>query len=139
MRNLLAAIGNQLITCADKELVTLQPPAGQSCGTFLAQYISSRGGYLTNPDATAGCRFCSSRTTDEWMGPAFNIFYRHHWRDFGFFCAYIVFNVSDERLMCGVGVLMGALDLRGVSPYLFLQSEEASAARICVEEGAGAV
>jgi ATP-binding cassette subfamily G (WHITE) protein 2 (SNQ2) len=87
------AIGNQLINCADKELVTVEPPSGQTCGEFMARYISSSGGYLTNPDASAACRFCSSRTTDQWMEPKFNIFYRHHWRDFGLFCAYILFNV----------------------------------------------
>ncbi|KAF8965800.1 ABC-2 type transporter-domain-containing protein [Flammula alnicola] len=87
-------VGLQLINCAEKELVTLQPPSGQTCGGFMAQYIATRGGYLTNTDATSDCRFCSSRTTDQWMGPAFNIYYRNHWRDFGFFCAYIIFNVS---------------------------------------------
>ena len=88
------AIGGQLINCSDNEIVTLEPPSGQSCGEFMADYISSRGGYITNPDASATCRFCSSRTTDEWMGLTFNIFYRHHWRNFGLFCAYIIFNVS---------------------------------------------
>ena len=88
------AIGHQLINCSDKELVTLEPPTGQTCGEFMARYISSRGGYLTNPDASTTCHFCSSRTTDEWMGPTFNIFYQNHWRDFGLFCVYIIFNVS---------------------------------------------
>ena len=88
------AIGHQLINCADKELVTVEPPSGQTCGEFMAGYILSSGGYLTNPDASAACRFCSSRTTDQWMGPKFNIFYSHHWRNFGLFCAYILFNVS---------------------------------------------
>ncbi|PPQ79035.1 hypothetical protein CVT25_002344 [Psilocybe cyanescens] len=87
------AVGGQLINCSEKEYLTLQPPSGQTCGQFMAQYISSRGGYLTNSDASSGCRFCPSRTTDEWMGPTFNIFYRHHWRDFGIFCAYILFNL----------------------------------------------
>jgi ATP-binding cassette, subfamily G (WHITE), member 2, SNQ2 len=88
------AIGHQLINCSDKELVTLQPPSGQTCGEFMARYISNRGGYLTNPDASTACNFCSSRTTDQWMEPTFNIFYQHHWRDFGLFWVYIIFNVS---------------------------------------------
>ena len=92
------AIGNQLINCSNEELVTLEPPSGQTCGEFMASYISSRGGYLTNSNASTACQFCSSRTTDEFMEPTFNIFYQHHWRDFGFFCAYIVFNVSFVSL-----------------------------------------
>jgi len=93
------AIGHQLINCADKELVTLQPPSGQTCGEFMAGFISNRGGYLTNPDASTACRFCSSRTTDQWMEPTFNIFYGHHWRDFGFFCVYITFNICAIYLL----------------------------------------
>ena len=94
-----SAVGRQLINCAEKELVTLQPPTGESCSTFMAQFISNRGGYLMNPDDVSNCRFCSSRTTDQWMEPSFNIFYSHHWRDFGLFCAYILFNVS-RSLSC---------------------------------------
>lgn len=82
------------INCSSTELVTLDPPSGQSCGTFLQEYISRAGGYVTNPDATSGCQFCSARTTDQWMGPTFNIYYEHHWRDFAIFWGYIAFNVS---------------------------------------------
>ncbi|KAH6877437.1 pleiotropic drug resistance ABC transporter [Coprinopsis sp. MPI-PUGE-AT-0042] len=87
------AVGRQPINCSSTELVTLEPPGGQTCGGYLNPYISRAGGYLTNPDASTGCLFCPSRTTDEWLGPTFNIFYERHWRDFGLFCAYIVFNV----------------------------------------------
>lgn len=90
-----AAIGRQRIQCSDMELVTIEPPAGLSCASFMARFISDSGGYLENPDASSACRFCSARTTDEWMGSSFNIFYKNHWRDFGLFWAYIVFNVSQ--------------------------------------------
>lgn len=105
--NVSVAIGRQHINCAEKELVTLEPPSGQTCGGFMAQYITNRGGYLTNSDATSNCHFCSSRTTDQWMGPSFNIFYAHHWRDFGFFCAYIIFNVSYLRIIHSLAIFNG--------------------------------
>ena len=92
------AIGHQLINCSDHELVTLEPPLGETCGAFMARYISNSGGYLTNPDEFLDCHYCSSRTTDEWMEPSFNIFYRNHWRNFGVFCIYIIFNVSFVSL-----------------------------------------
>jgi len=60
----------------------------------MQNYISNAGGYLTNPDATSSCQFCSSRTTDQFLGPSFNIQYSHHWRNVGFLAAYILFNVS---------------------------------------------
>ena len=89
-----AAIGRMEINCSPTELVTVDPPSGQTCGSFLQEYISRSGGYITNPDATIGCQYCSARTTDEWMEPNFNILYSNHWRDFGIFWGYIVFNVS---------------------------------------------
>ncbi|KAF8624325.1 hypothetical protein AX17_007154 [Amanita inopinata Kibby_2008] len=89
------AIGHQSITCANKELVSVTPPPGSgTCSTFLSAYISSMGGYVANPDATSECLFCSSRTTDEFLRPSFNIFWDHRWRDLGLFCAYIVFNTA---------------------------------------------
>ena len=87
------AIGHMEINCSFTELVTVDPPLGQTCGSFLQEYISRSGGYITNPDATSDCQYCSARTTDEWMKPNFNILYSNHWRDFGIFWGYIVFNV----------------------------------------------
>lgn len=82
------------ITCAEKEYAHLNPPSGQTCGNYLDAFISARGGYITNPDATSACSYCSSATTDQFLGPTFNIYYSTHWRDFGIFCAFIIFNVS---------------------------------------------
>lgn len=98
-----SAIGKNNITCKQIELVTLEPPLGQSCGNYMQSYIVRAGGYLTNPDATAGCQFCSSRTTDQFLGPSFNIEYSHHWRNFGFMVAFIMFNVSLSRI-CSLGI-----------------------------------
>ncbi|PPQ68464.1 hypothetical protein CVT24_005561 [Panaeolus cyanescens] len=61
------AIGRQQVQCSDMELVTVDPPSGLSCASFLARYIIDRGGYVANPDALSACRFCSARTTDEWL------------------------------------------------------------------------
>ena len=89
-----SAVGRSPINCSGEELVTIQPPGGQTCGAFMAEYIQRAGGYLTNSDATSDCLFCSSRTTDEWLGPTFNIYWHDRWRNLGLFICYIVFNVS---------------------------------------------
>ncbi|PPQ81326.1 hypothetical protein CVT25_015082 [Psilocybe cyanescens] len=88
------AIGHQDINCSPIEFVRVDPPSGQTCGAFMAPYISAAGGYLANPDATSACEFCSMRTTDQFLGTAFNIFYKNHWRDFGIFIAFSLFNIS---------------------------------------------
>ncbi|CDO77419.1 hypothetical protein BN946_scf184857.g26 [Trametes cinnabarina] len=87
------ALGKQPIQCAPVELVTIQPPSGQSCAQYMEPYIAMAGGYLTNPDASSGCQYCEFSTTDGFLGTSFNIFYSHHWRDLGIFVAFICFNV----------------------------------------------
>jgi len=88
------AVGGQNVACAPVEFVKLNPPSGQTCGDYMQRYISRAGGYLTNPDATSTCEFCSVRTTDQFLGANFNIKYSHHWRDLGFVLAFVLFNVS---------------------------------------------
>ncbi|TDL30143.1 hypothetical protein BD410DRAFT_780681 [Rickenella mellea] len=88
------AIGGKTVTCADKELVTLNPPSGQSCSSYMQNFISSRGGYLANPDATSSCQFCPYRTTDQFMGSSFNIEYSHRWRNIGILCGVTLFNIA---------------------------------------------
>lgn len=58
------------------------------------QYISTAGGYLTNPDSLSNCEFCAFRTSDQFLGLQFNIQYSNRWRDVGIFCGFTVFNVS---------------------------------------------
>ena len=87
-------MGHQEINCSSVEIVKLNPPSGQTCGDYLQKYISNNGGYLLDPSATSACEFCSTRTTDEFLGSNFNIFYDHHWRNLALLCAFTVFNAS---------------------------------------------
>lgn len=100
------AVGQSMIQCSSVEFVTMQPPLGQHCGAYLLEYISNEGGYLINPGATEDCKFCSTRTTDEFLANAFNIDYTHHWRDFGLMMVYLIFNVRFwHRDICEVADL----------------------------------
>ncbi|KAG1807446.1 ABC-2 type transporter-domain-containing protein [Suillus subaureus] len=87
------AIGGQLINCASDELVPINPPSGLSCAAYMDPFISSAGGYLTNPDATTECLYCPYRTTDQFMFSSFNILDSHHWRNTGIVLGIVVFNV----------------------------------------------
>lgn len=89
---LTTALKDTRITCAATELVRLDPPSGQTCGAFLADYMSVAGGYLVDESATQGCEFCSIADTNAFltgqlMEPG------HGWRDFGIIWIYIIFNV----------------------------------------------
>ncbi|KIY71652.1 pleiotropic drug resistance ABC transporter [Cylindrobasidium torrendii FP15055 ss-10] len=88
------ALGGTDIRCSPVELVTLTPPSGQTCSDYMNPYISARGGYLTNPNATADCSFCSVEKADDWLLNMFNIVPSHHWRNVGFMVVFIAFNIA---------------------------------------------
>ncbi|EKM53332.1 uncharacterized protein PHACADRAFT_259626 [Phanerochaete carnosa HHB-10118-sp] len=87
------AFGRQTVNCADVELVQVNPPSGKTCGAYLDPFISNAGGYITNPDASEACLYCSFRTTDQFLLNSFNIEWGHRWRNFGFMFAFIAFNI----------------------------------------------
>jgi len=87
------ALGHSEITCSSVEYVTVRPPAAQTCQQYLSEFISTTGGYITNPSATDNCQFCSYRTTDQFLQTNSNIFWSHHWRNFGFMWIYVGFNI----------------------------------------------
>ncbi|KAL0957047.1 hypothetical protein HGRIS_003146 [Hohenbuehelia grisea] len=93
------AIGNATISCSDVEYVVLQPPSGRTCGRYMNGYISFAGGYLLDPEAAKDCRFCTTRTTDEYLATMFNINYLHHWRNFGIVMAFVAFNTSAVYML----------------------------------------
>ncbi|GLB42433.1 putative ABC transporter superfamily, ABCG family. PDR (TC 3.A.1.205) subfamily protein [Lyophyllum shimeji] len=88
------ALGRKPITCSSVELVTLNPPLGQTCQSYLQTYLKNYGGYVTNPTSTTDCHVCAYATTDQYLGSNFNIFYNHHWRNFGIMIGYIFFNIA---------------------------------------------
>ena len=92
-----SAAGRAGITCSSVEYVNVSPPGGLSCQQYLGQFINQSGGYITNPDALDNCQYCPYRTTDQFLQSNSNIFYSHHWRNFGFMWIYIGFNVRRRR------------------------------------------
>jgi hypothetical protein len=93
---LFLALGHQTIVCAATELVTLIPPSGQTCGTYLQDYINRAGGYVQDPSSTSSCQICSFATTDQLLAARFHIFYSHRWRNVGIMIAYTFANVSIQ-------------------------------------------
>ena len=85
------SVANGKITCASNEYVKFLPPAGQSCGNYMASYISSSGGYLVDPSNTENCEFCQLSNTNEYLSTV-NILYEDRWRNFGIVLVYIVVN-----------------------------------------------
>lgn len=70
------AVANTNIVCADNELLSFNPPSGQTCGQYMSNFIAAAGGYLINENATTGCSFCSMSDTNAFLAQ-FNIYYSH--------------------------------------------------------------
>jgi ABC-type multidrug transport system permease subunit len=94
------AVGDQEIGCSVVEFVTLNPPSGTTCASYLTTYIERAGGYLANPGATSACHFCTSRTSDEYLWNKFHIKYHNHWWHLGVFCGFVIFNVRIPCFAC---------------------------------------
>ncbi|KIX08400.1 uncharacterized protein Z518_03056 [Rhinocladiella mackenziei CBS 650.93] len=81
------------IRCADNELAIFDPPAGQTCQQYLANYLNAGApGQLYNPSASSNCQYCPLTSADEFLA-ASNIYPNERWRNFGIGFAYIIFNV----------------------------------------------
>ncbi|KAL7265866.1 ATP-binding cassette transporter snq2, partial [Rhizina undulata] len=47
------------IICAPLEINILQPPANETCASYIAQFLdTTEMGKVYNPDATANCQYC---------------------------------------------------------------------------------
>lgn len=57
------------------------PPPGQTCGVYMADFLGSNDGYLENGNATAACRYCPYETGAEYA-KTFNLNEKYYsWRD----------------------------------------------------------
>jgi ATP-binding cassette, subfamily G (WHITE), member 2, PDR len=86
------AVANTDVTCEPVELVYFEPTNGTTCGAYMADYIKLAGGYLTNPEATTSCGFCSVSDTNTFLAGVVS-FYSERWRNFGIMWAYVIFNI----------------------------------------------
>ncbi|CAK1367877.1 ABC transporter CDR4 [Cercospora beticola] len=81
------------IECSSSEINVFQPPAGQTCGEYMADYMTTANGVLQNPQATSDCGYCSLTTADQYLSNA-GIEWGNRWRDFGLVWVYIIASVG---------------------------------------------
>ena len=46
------------VKCATSEVNIVSPPPNQTCGSYMAEFLSSHAGYIRNPDASFNCEYC---------------------------------------------------------------------------------
>jgi ABC-type multidrug transport system permease subunit len=81
------------IDCASNEILKFSPPnPGQTCKSFMQDYISYAGGKLKNENATTNCEFCPLAKTDDFLA-SMSIYFKDRWRDVGILFAFCAFNI----------------------------------------------
>ncbi|KAF2423406.1 hypothetical protein EJ08DRAFT_596084 [Tothia fuscella] len=109
-------VHNVPVTCDITELAVFSAPPGQTCQSYVGPYIAQAGGYVTT-QPNGQCGFCQYRNGDEFAA-GFSVYFRHLWRDFGFFWAYIVFNfavvfIASWFYLAGGKSIKGAFQKKG--------------------------
>ena len=80
------------VVCTDTELNRFTAPAGQTCGTYMAEYFANGGaGYIVD-NATSACEYCAYKVGDQFYS-VFDLQYENRWRDLGILAAFIGSNL----------------------------------------------
>ncbi|KAI1451453.1 BcatrD protein [Annulohypoxylon moriforme] len=82
------------IYCSANDLLHLDPPPDQTCGS----YLSSPTSVVLNPDDREGCQVCTYTSADALLA-YFGIYYDNRWWQFGVTIAYNVINVMLALLL----------------------------------------
>ncbi|KAK8098039.1 ABC transporter CDR4-like protein 3 [Apiospora kogelbergensis] len=85
------SIANTEVVCADNEYLKFDAPSGQDCGTYMAPWIQSVGGYMQNNE-TSSCQYCPIKETNKYL-EQIGSNYDDRWRNFGIMWAFIIFNI----------------------------------------------
>ncbi|KAF4467487.1 ABC transporter CDR4 [Fusarium albosuccineum] len=86
-------IANVDVTCAANEYTIISPPENQTCGDYMADYMSRMSGYLLDSEATSDCQYCKMKDTNTYLA-GISSHYDDRWRNFGIGWVYIVFNIA---------------------------------------------
>ena len=96
------------VNCAEKEFAVFNPPANETCQTYLTSYLSGIGSRanLVNPDATESCRVCEYRVGGDYLATINLPDYYYGWRDAaivtlfvfsGYILVYVLMKLRTKR------------------------------------------
>ena len=71
------------VECAASEYTVFDPPAGETCATYMSSFLDSNAGYVANGNATSSCQYCAYSTGGDYA-KTFNLNAKYYaWRDTG--------------------------------------------------------
>jgi ATP-binding cassette subfamily G (WHITE) protein 2 (SNQ2) len=92
---------DQEVRCKQSEFAIFNPPAGQTCASYLANYLQGMGhaSNLINPQATADCHVCQYTRGSDYLATLNLNAYYYGWRDAAI-C--VIFALSGYALVFGL-------------------------------------
>ncbi|KAH7176418.1 ABC-2 type transporter-domain-containing protein [Dactylonectria macrodidyma] len=87
------------INCSEREFARFDPPNGTTCGDYLADYLETGMGMvsnLVNPDATSECKVCSYTKGEDYLRTLNLKEYYYGWRDAAIV---VIFAISSYALV----------------------------------------
>ncbi|KAF2963335.1 hypothetical protein GQX73_g10240 [Xylaria multiplex] len=87
------SVGNTSVTCASNEILTFDPPANQTCMSYMATQLQYAG-YLVEgtENSMVDCQYCPVKETNSYLAQT-SVIFDDRWRNFGLLFVYIAFNI----------------------------------------------
>jgi len=84
------------VECKESEYGVFDPPNGQTCGAYMADFLAAQTGYINNPDATANCQYCIYSKGSEYLASKNLGRHVYGWRDI---CITLLYCLSSYGLV----------------------------------------
>lgn len=83
------------VVCGSGEVTTFEAPPGQTCESYMAEYLKTAPGYLlNNPTSVGSCEYCPLSGADQFLA-GYGVSYDDRWRNSGIVWGFVAFNVSQ--------------------------------------------
>ncbi|KAK4056102.1 hypothetical protein OIO90_002833 [Microbotryomycetes sp. JL221] len=83
-------VWNAEVRCKPSELGRFTPPNGETCGSYMADFLSRTSGYVENPDSTSDCAYCIYSRGSEYLASLNKPEYYYGWRDIGITALFVL-------------------------------------------------
>ena len=80
------------VVCRPTELVSFDPPPGQTCSQYAMAFLESSVGYVVNGNATANCEYCAYSVGDDYLD-TLDFSYGQRWWNWAVFLGFCCTNV----------------------------------------------
>ncbi|KAJ2784514.1 ATP-binding cassette transporter snq2 [Coemansia javaensis] len=95
---MVSTLYNRPIRCRPSDMRVFIPPAGQTCGQYAGNWISTANGYIYDLAASDFCQYCPYKLGQEYYH-RLDWWHAHKWRNFGILIGFTGFNLVFATVM----------------------------------------